>query len=187
MPVSKRRIAVVVMGVSGSGKSTVAAGIANALGLHFIDGDSLHSPENVAKMHAGIALRDEDRWPWLDRIGACLADAAQWPQGLAVACSALKRAYRDRIRRAAPGVRFVFLDGPADLIRARMGGRTGHYMPGALLASQLRTLEPPGADETDVQRVSIEMSASEIVRTVTAADTSPARAPGPSGPSPAHR
>ncbi|HEX7441638.1 MAG TPA: gluconokinase, GntK/IdnK-type, partial [Caldimonas sp.] len=104
MPVSKRRIAVVVMGVSGSGKSTVAAGIANALGLHFIDGDSLHSPENVAKMHAGIALRDEDRWPWLDRIGRRLADAAAWPRGVVIACSALRRVYRDRIRAGAPGV-----------------------------------------------------------------------------------
>jgi gluconokinase len=160
---TKRRIAVVVMGVSGSGKSTVAAGIAGALGLHFIDGDGLHSPENVAKMQAGIALQDEDRWPWLDRIGACLADAGQWPQGLVVACSALKRAYRDRIRHAAPGVRFVFLDGPADLIGTRMAKRTGHYMPGALLESQTRTLEPPGADEVDVQRVSIETAASEIV------------------------
>ena len=159
----KRRLAVVVMGVSGSGKSTVGAGIAAALGLHFIDGDGLHSAASVALMQAGTPLRDEDRWPWLDRIGARLSDAAQWPDGVAIACSALKRSYRDRIRRAAPGVRFVFLDGPADLIRARMAGRTGHYMPSTLLESQLQTLESPGADETDVQRVSTELPADSVV------------------------
>ena len=159
----KRRLAVVVMGVSGSGKSTVAAGIADALGLHFIDGDGLHPAANVARMQAGTPLRDEDRWPWLDRIGACLADAGQWPGGVAIACSALKRSYRDRIRAAAPGVRFVFLDGPAEVIRARMAGRVGHYMPATLLESQLRTLEPPGADETDAMRMSIERPAEEVI------------------------
>ncbi|MEP6740149.1 MAG: gluconokinase [Caldimonas sp.] len=160
----KERIAVVVMGVSGSGKSTIAVGIASALGLHFIDGDSLHTPASVAKMRAGTPLQDEDRWPWLDRIGASLADAARWPPGLVVACSALKRAYRDRIRGATPGVRFVFLDGSADLIGARMAERAGHYMPSTLLASQLGTLEVPGDDEPDVLRLGIEPPASEIVR-----------------------
>ena len=159
----KHRLAVVVMGVSGSGKSTVAAGIAEALGLHFIDGDGLHPAENVARMRAGMPLRDEDRWPWLDRIGACLADRAQWPDGVAIACSALKRAYRDRIRAAAPGVRFVFLEGPAELIRARMAGRVGHYMPATLLESQLQTLEPPGADEPDALRVSIELPVDAVI------------------------
>lgn len=159
----KRRPAVVVMGVSGSGKSTVAAGIASALGLHFIDGDSLHSAASVALMQAGTPLRDDDRWPWLDRIGARLSDAAQWPDGVVIACSALKRVYRDRIRSAAPGVRFVFLDGPGDLIRARMAGRTGHYMPSTLLESQLRTLEPPDSGETDAQRVSIELPVDAVI------------------------
>ena len=158
-----RRITVVVMGVSGSGKSTVATGIASALGLHFLEGDDLHSAQSVQKMEAGIALEDEDRWPWLDRIGACLADAGRWPRGLVVACSALKRAYRDRLREASPGVRFVFLDGPADLIASRLAGRTGHYMPSALLASQLLTPEPPGVDETDAACVSIEAPEGEIV------------------------
>ena len=83
-------------------------------------------------MQAGTPLQDADRWPWLDRIGAALADAAQWPQGVVIACSALRRSYRDRIRAAAPGVRFVFLDGPRDLIGSRMAGRSGHYMPGTL-------------------------------------------------------
>jgi gluconokinase len=161
---TKRRLAVVVMGVSGSGKSTVASGIGAALGLHFIDGDSLHSSASVAKMQAGTPLQDADRWPWLDRIGAALADAAQWPQGVVIACSALRRSYRDRIRAAAPGVRFVFLDGPRDLIGSRMAGRSGHYMPGTLLDSQFRTLEVPGEDETDVRRMPIDHPASEIVR-----------------------
>ncbi|MEO8527063.1 MAG: gluconokinase [Caldimonas sp.] len=165
----KRRLAVVVMGVSGSGKSTVGEGIASALGLHFIDGDSLHSAASVALMQAGTPLRDDDRWPWLDRIGERLSDVARWPEGLVIACSALKRVYRDRIRSAAPGVRFVFLDGSGELIGARMAGRTGHYMPGTLLASQLRTLEPPGADEPDVQRAGIDEPVSEIVRRVAAA------------------
>ncbi|MCE9657300.1 MAG: gluconokinase [Burkholderiales bacterium] len=143
------------MGVSGSGKSTVAAGIAAALGLHFIDGDGLHSPESVARMQAGTPLTDADRWPWLGRIAGRLADELQSPRGIVIACSALRRAYRDRIRVGAPGVRFVFLDGPADIIRARMAGRSGHYMPESLLASQLATLEPPGAEEGDAQRFDI--------------------------------
>ena len=159
------------MGVSGSGKSTVAAGIAATLGLAFIDGDSLHAPASVARMRAGIALTDDDRWPWLDRIGACLGDGAEYPRGIVTACSALKRAYRDRIRAAAPGVRFVFLDGPAALIEARMATRTGHYMPSTLLASQLRTLEPPGGDEGDVVRVAIDLSPDEIVHRAVAALT----------------
>jgi gluconokinase len=163
------RLAVVVMGVSGSGKSTVGAGIAQALGLHFIDGDGLHSPASVAKMQAGTPLQDDDRWSWLDRIGACLGDASRWPRGVVVACSALKRVYRDRIRAAAPGVRFVFLDGTEAVIHARMAARTGHYMPGTLLASQLRTLERPGIDEADVQRLSVEAAASEIVEAAVAA------------------
>ena len=157
------------MGVSGSGKTTVGAGLADALGLAFVDGDALHAPESVARMAAGHALRDEDRWPWLDRIGARLADEGAAPRGLVVACSALKRVYRDRIRAAAPGARFVFLAGPAELIAARMSGRSGHYMPPALLASQLQTLEPPGLDETDAWRFDIALPAPEIVRRAAAA------------------
>ena len=158
------RIALVVMGVSGSGKSTVAAGLAEALGLGFIDGDGLHSAESVARMQAGTPLTDADRWPWLGRIAARLADREQWPAGLVIACSALRRAYRDRIRAGAPGVRFVFLDGEADLIRRRMAGRSGHYMPPSLLASQLATLERPGPDEPDVERLSIEQPAADLIR-----------------------
>ena len=159
----RRRVAVVVMGVSGSGKSTVGMGVAERLGVGFVDGDSLHSAESVAKMRAGTPLQDDDRWPWLDRVGACLADAVDWPRGVVVACSALKRSYRDRIRVAAPAVRFVFLDGDAALIGPRMATRSGHYMPSALLESQLRTLERPGADETDVVRIDIAAEPQRIV------------------------
>jgi gluconokinase len=160
---SGARLAVIVMGVSGCGKSTVAAGIAGRLGLHFVDGDGLHPEANVARMRAGIPLEDADRWPWLDRIGACLADAERWPRGLAVACSALRRIYRDRLRAAAPGVRFVFLDGAPEVIAGRMAQRSGHYMPPTLLASQLRTLERPGPDERDVQRVAIDAPAATVI------------------------
>jgi gluconokinase len=147
---------IVVMGVSGCGKSTMAAAIANALGLAMLDGDDLHLPESVAKMRAGIALEDADRWPWLDRIGQHLTDAAGGHEaGHVVACSALKRAYRERIRRLAAPVQFVFLDGSAELIAKRMALRSGHYMHPELLASQFSALEKPEADEDDVIRLDI--------------------------------
>lgn len=148
---------VIVMGVSGCGKSSVAAGLAEALGLPMIDGDDLHLTESVTKMRAGIALDDADRWPWLDRIGNSLiappgADASR---GCVIACSALKRVYRDRLREAAAPVHFVFLDGDVALIAERMARRVGHYMQPELLASQFRTLERPSAEETDVMRLDI--------------------------------
>ena len=115
-------------------------------------------------MKAGIALEDEDLWAWLDRIGARLADTRQQPKGVVAACSALKRVYRDRLRRAAPGVRFILLEGPAALIEARLVARSGHFMPSTLLASQLQTLELPAPDEGDVLRVGIGAPADEVVR-----------------------
>jgi gluconokinase len=138
----------IVMGVSGCGKSTLAAALGQRLGLQMVDGDDLHLAESVAKMRAGIALQDADRWPWLDRIGDYLAQAEA--PGRVVACSALKRVYRDRIRSQAGDVCFVFLDGDFDLIEQRMRQRVGHYMQPGLLDSQFRTLEKPQADETDV-------------------------------------
>lgn len=141
---------VVVMGVSGSGKSTVAAALGEALGLRCIDGDDLHAAASVAKMRRGVPLTDDDRWPWLDRVGAELARRVPGTNGTVVACSALRRIYRERLRRACAGLRFVFLHGDAALIEQRMAARAGHYMPAALLASQLRTLEAPGPDEADV-------------------------------------
>ena len=155
---------IVVMGVSGSGKSTVAAGLARELGLRMVDGDDLHLPESVTKMRSGIALEDADRWPWLDRIGHYLAEESDQPaQGRIVACSALKRTYRDRIRRLAPTVRFIFLDGEPELIRERMSRRKGHYMQPGLLSSQLHTLERPQADETDVIALDIQAPPAQLV------------------------
>lgn len=135
---------VVIMGVSGCGKSSVGAGLAARLGLNYRDGDDLHPPENVAKMRVGMPLTDADRWPWLDRVGqVLLADAP-----VIVGCSALKRAYRDRIRTAAGGpVTFVHLAGSQEVIAARMALRQGHYMPLSLLDSQFAALEPPAAEE----------------------------------------
>ena len=155
---------IVVMGVSGSGKSTVAAGLASDLGLRMVDGDDLHLPESVTKMRSGIALEDADRWPWLDRIGHYLAEEGDQPtQGRIVACSALKRTYRDRIRRLAPSVRFIFLDGAPELIRDRMSRRKGHYMQPGLLDSQLHTLERPQPDETDVIALDIQAPVAQLV------------------------
>jgi gluconokinase len=136
-----RDLSVVVMGVSGSGKSTIGSMLAERLEVPFVDGDALHPPANVAKMAAGIPLDDADRWPWLDAVGARLAEPP-----VVVACSALRRAYRDRLRAAAPHARFVLLDGPRELLAERMV-RPGHFMPPELLDSQLATLERPDPDE----------------------------------------
>ncbi len=154
----------VVMGVSGSGKSTLAARIGEAMGLERVDGDDLHFPESVAKMQRGVALDDADRWPWLDRIGYWLAAADSAKNGRVAACSALRRAYRDRLRALAPRVRFIFLNGDAELIRARMALRSGHYMPPELLASQFKTLELPGADERDVIALPIDQPVDALLR-----------------------
>jgi gluconokinase len=144
----------IVMGVSGSGKSTVAAQLARRIGLPFVDGDDLHPQSNVDKMHAGHPLEDADRWPWLDRIAQALNDRAAGEGGVVLACSALKRAYRDRLRDGTAGrVRFAFLDASFDEIERRLKKRTDHFMPKQLLQSQFDTLERPGADETDVATV----------------------------------
>ena len=151
----------IVMGVSGCGKSTMASALSERLGLDMVDGDDLHLPESVAKMRAGIALQDDDRWPWLDRIGDYLSQPHA--QGRVVACSALKRVYRDRIREQAGDVCFVFLDGDFDLIQKRMHQRVGHYMQPGLLDSQFRTLEKPQADENDVIRLPITEPVQDMV------------------------
>lgn len=135
---------VVVMGVSGSGKSTVGALLAERLGVPFADADDLHPASNVAKMASGQALVDDDRSPWLEAVGETLAAASG---GLVVACSALKRGYRDVIRASAPDTVFVHLHGSRELLAERLGARTGHFMPRSLLDSQLETLEEPGIDE----------------------------------------
>ena len=137
---------VVVMGVSGSGKSTVARRLADALGYAFLDGDDLHPAANVAKMHAGVPLADADRLPWLDAIATWMRQQLVAGHSAVVACSALKRAYRERLRQAGPIVRFVYLRVDHDELARRMRGRE-HFMPPSLLDSQLATLEEPGSDE----------------------------------------
>ena len=154
---------VVVMGVSGCGKSTLASAVARQLQLDMTDGDDLHLSASVAKMRSGVALTDADRWPWLDRIGDYLAQATPSQKGRIVACSALKRVYRDRIRARAGNVKFIFLDGDAELIRQRLALRAGHYMPPELLDSQLRTLELPAPDEADILTLHIATSIDALV------------------------
>ncbi|MCV7349562.1 gluconokinase [Mycobacterium parmense] len=134
---------VVVMGVSGSGKSTVGAALARRLHVPFADADAMHPPANIAKMTRGQPLTDDDRRPWLDTVGRWLSDH---PGGV-VSCSALKRSYRDRLRAHCPDVTFLHLAGPQDVIASRLAARRGHFMPATLLQSQFDALEPLGADE----------------------------------------
>lgn len=150
---------IVVMGVSGSGKSTVGAALAARLGLPFADADDLHPEANVEKMSAGEPLEDDDRWPWLDEVGAWLAEH---PAGGVMSCSALRRAYRDRLRQAAPGTWFLHLDGDAATIAARQSARHGHFMPTSLQASQESTLERLGDDEAGL-RADVAATPEEIV------------------------
>ena len=137
----------VVMGVSGCGKTSVGRQLAQALGSGFIEGDELHPPANVARMAAGTPLTDADRAGWLAEIGRRLGQAHAAGTGLVVSCSALKRSYRDGLRAACPGLRLLHLHGDPDLLRRRMQARSGHYMPPSLLDSQLATLEAPAPDE----------------------------------------
>lgn len=138
----------VVMGVCGCGKTSVGQVIAARLGWRFIEGDDLHSAESRARMATGTPLTDADRWPWLDRIGAEMRAVDQAGGSAVVACSALRRVYRDRLRRSGADVRFLHLTGETGLIRQRMQGRRGHFMPPGLLDSQLATLEPAQPGET---------------------------------------
>ncbi|MFD5475712.1 gluconokinase [Streptomyces sp. NPDC127105] len=157
---------VVVMGVAGTGKTTIGPLLAARLGVPYAEGDDFHPRANIDRMTAGIPLRDEDRWPWLDAIGA-------WAHGRAglggvVSSSALKRSYRDRLRAAAPGVVFVHLTGDRKLIEDRMAQRQGHFMPTALLDSQFATLEPLQRDERGVD-VDVSGSPEEITARALAA------------------
>jgi gluconokinase len=163
-PASHRRFALVVMGVSGSGKTTVGVEVAKALGVAFFDGDDLHSPAARAKMTAGTPLTDEDRAPWLDRIGLLLADDAAHPNGAIVACSALRRAYRDRLRAiVGASLRFVFLSADKTLMRERVAARKGHYMPASLVDSQFAALESPEG-EADVLTLRADADVADNVR-----------------------
>ncbi|CAM5656176.1 gluconokinase [Streptomyces canus] len=139
---------VVVMGVAGTGKTTIGPLLAARLGVPYAEGDDFHPPANIAKMSAGTPLTDEDRWPWLDAIGSWAHRRAAL--GGVVSCSALKRSYRDRLRAEAPGAVFVHLAGDRSLIEDRMSHRQGHFMPTALLDSQFATLQPLQEDEAGV-------------------------------------
>jgi gluconokinase len=141
---------VVVMGVSGSGKSTLASGLAEREGWPLLEGDTFHPPANIAKMQAGIPLTDEDRWPWLRAIAARADELRAAGQSAVVACSALKRSYRDILVGGRPDTVLIYLRGTKDLIAGRMAGRRGHFMPTTLLDSQFATLEEPSPDESPI-------------------------------------
>ena len=143
----------IVMGVSGTGKSTIAGLLAGHLGWPLQEGDDLHPEANRDKMERGIPLTDDDRWPWLDKIGEWIDEQGRQDEPGIVTCSALKRSYRDRLRR--PNVVFVYLAGTREAIQRRMAAREGHFMPLSLLDSQLDTLEPPGPDE---QVITVDLS-----------------------------
>lgn len=152
--------AYVIMGVSGCGKSKIGQAFAKATGAEFFDGDDLHPAENIAKMSRGEPLNDADRAPWLDKVGGQLAQAQE---PMVIACSALKRIYRERIRTSAgKPVTFLYLEGTREVLSERMKHRDGHFMPVALLDSQLATLEPPDADELTV-KASIDQSPDAVV------------------------
>jgi len=159
------RVSLVVMGVSGCGKSTIAAAVAERTGAAYIDADDLHPVSNVEKMSKGIPLTDDDRMPWLREVGDVIARYRG--ERVVVACSALKRAYRDVIRERAGGVLFAHLDGPRELLASRMGSRSEHFMPLTLLDSQLATLEPLAGDEDGIV-VDIDASTAEIADTIVA-------------------
>jgi gluconokinase len=168
-------LVVIVMGVSGSGKSTLAAALARELDFSFLEGDSFHSEENKRKMSAGIALEDADRWPWLDALSAAIVATrvtARPGKGVVATCSALKRTYRDRIRSAVrPPLLFVYLSVGRETLERRMQNRHGHFMPAALLDSQLSTLEVPASDEADASTIAagdIDATLRNVLRAIAA-------------------
>ena len=157
--------ALIVMGVSGAGKSTIAEALARRLAWRYEDGDTFHPAGNVAKMKAGHPLSDADRWPWLQAIGDEIDRVCALGAHVVIACSALKRAYRDMLRHGRHDIRFVFLNGTQQLVASRLASRKGHFMPPDLLASQFKTLEPPGDDEHPIT-ISIEATVDAIVDTI---------------------
>lgn len=161
---------VVLMGVSGSGKTVVGKALAQKLKADFIDGDNLHSQRNVDKMAAGIPLTDEDRMDWLKLIAKVGHDHISHNKTCIIACSALKKSYRDLLREDNPSMLFVYLKGSFDLISKRIAQRSHQYMPTSLLKSQFDTLEEPKDDEKDVLAVSIDQEISAIVNDVANAD-----------------
>jgi gluconokinase len=157
--------AIIVMGVSGSGKSTIAEALAKTIGFACEDGDSYHPPSNVAKMHAGTALTDDDRWPWLQAIANDIDRKANAGHRLVISCSALKRAYRNVLVHNRSDVRLVYLKGTRQLIAERLALRKGHFMPPSLLDSQFATIEEPTPDE-NVVIVDIDAPVDRIVAAI---------------------
>ena len=155
----------VLMGVSGSGKTTIGSALAERLGWPFLDGDDFHPPANVAKMKSGTPLTDEDRWPWLDRLNAELREREARSESAVIACSALKQAYRDRLSRELASWRLVFLHGSFELLRLRAEKRKHRYMPASLLQSQFNTLEPP----TEAIRIDVAEALERSVEKIRAA------------------
>jgi gluconokinase len=162
---SKLPCALIVMGVSGSGKSTIAASLAERLSWVYEDGDRFHPASNVAKMSAGQPLTDEDRWPWLQAIADEIDRVCASGRHVVIACSALKRAYRDVLVHGRDDVRIVYLKGTQLLIADRLARRKGHFMPSGLLDSQFETLAPPAADENPIT-VSIDAPVETIVEDI---------------------
>jgi gluconokinase len=162
---SKLPCALIVMGVSGSGKSTIAASLAERLNWVYEDGDRFHPASNVAKMSAGQPLTDEDRWPWLQAIADEIDRVCESGGHVVIACSALKRAYRDVLVHGRDDVRIVYLKGAQLLIADRLARRKGHFMPPGLLDSQFQTLEPPAAGENPIT-VSIDAQVETIVEDI---------------------
>jgi len=155
-------VIVILMGVTGCGKTTIGALLAQDCGWDFHDADDFHPAENVAKMKRGAPLDDEDRWPWLARLNTFLLDSERQGKSLVLACSALKQVYRDRLARGCAAARFVFLDGDIELIRARLAARQGHYMNPKLLDSQFAILERPA----DALRLDVAAGPAELVRSI---------------------
>jgi len=166
----------VVMGVAGSGKTTLGRALAARLGWAFQEGDDLHPAANIAKMRAGHPLDDDDRAPWLAAIGRQIDAWTAEGRGGVITCSALKRAYRDVVRRDRPSVRFVFLEGPRGLMERRLAARPGHFMPASLVDSQFADLEPPASDEGAIEvraAEAVEDQVKSVVVDLEASDISP--------------
>ena len=157
--------AIVVMGVTGAGKSTIGALLAETLGRPLIEGDSLHPPANIAKMSQGIPLNDDDRLPWLKAIAARIDEARKAGRPVIVTCSALKRRYREILEDGHDDVGFVYLRGARDLIAQRLAARTNHFMPPGLLDSQFAALQEPADDEPSIV-IAIDAAPDDIVRTI---------------------
>jgi gluconokinase len=173
----------IVAGVAGSGKTTVGALLAGRLGWTFADADDFHPDANVAKMHAGIPLTDEDRWPWLRAIGAWMDERIARAESAVVGCSALRRSYRDMLLDGRPEAQMIFLAADRAVLTRRLAARAGHFFPEQLLASQLQALEPPGPDERVIRVVPADTPDGTVAAIIAILwpDGPPGRAPGGGG------